>query len=96
MSVTVLIDDAGSQLLATQEKARLQRLKRKQPEVGELRLVKTESVLKAAAGGMYLPDRGAMRVLYQRLRSLDDGLVPIEQSGLLNLECWSKRSSGGH
>ncbi len=96
VSVTVLIDDTGGQLLATKEKARLQRLKRKQPEVGELRLVKTESVLKAAAGGMYLPDRGAMRDLYQRLRSLDDGLAPIEQTGLLNLECWSKRSSGGH
>jgi len=47
-------------------------------------------VLKNAAGTVHLPDRQAMRDLYTRLRQLDDGLVPLEQAGLMDLACcWS-------
>jgi hypothetical protein len=45
------------------------------------------TVLERAAGGQYLPDKNAMRDLYGRLRTLDDGLLPLHSTNLLNLPC---------
>lgn len=83
--VIVLIDDSGGRAVAAREAARLQRLKEQRPEVGAISLVTTISVLKKAAGGEHLPDKGAMRDLYGRLRGIDDGLPPIAQTGLMDL-----------
>lgn len=83
--VIVLIDDSGGRAVAAREAARLQRLKEQRPEVGAISLVTTISVLKKAAGGEHLPDKGAMRDLYGRLRGIDDGLLPIAQTGLMDL-----------
>ena len=86
--VIVLIDDSGGRAVAAREAARLQRLKEQRPEVGAISLVTTISVLKKAAGGEHLPDKGAMRDLYGRLRGIDDGLPPIAQTGLMDLPIW--------
>lgn len=83
--VIVLIDDSGGRAVAAREAARLHRLKEQRPEVGAISLVTTISVLKKAAGGEHLPDKGAMRDLYGRLRGIDDGLPPIAQTGLMDL-----------
>ena len=86
--VIVLIDDGGGREVAAREAARPQRLKEQRPEVGAISLVTTVTVLKKAAGGNHLPDKDAMRDLYGRLRGIDDGLLPIAQTGLMDLPTW--------
>lgn len=87
--VIVLIDDGGGRRMAAREAARLQRLRGAGDERGSIYLIDTVWVLKTAAGREYLPDRNAMRDLYRRLRDLDDWLVPIDDTDLLDLPCWS-------
>ena len=87
--VSVLIDDGGGRQMAAIQAERLNRLRVAGRTVGSIHLVSTVSVLKKAAGGQYLPDRNAMRELYGRLRTLDDGLMPLEATGLMNLPCWA-------
>lgn len=86
--VIVLIDDGGGCRAATKEANRLQRLQSGGQSVGSIGLVNTVTVLERAAGGDYLPDKNAMRDLYGRLRTLDDGLLPLDCTNLLNLPCW--------
>lgn len=86
--VYVLIDDGWGRKLAGSEARRLDRLRRAGRKVGAIWLVGTVTVLEKAAGSEYLPDRGAMRDLYQRLRGLDDGLPPLDVTGLRDSPCW--------
>ena len=86
--VYVPVDDGGGRKLAGSEARRLDRLRRAGRKVGAIWLVGTVTVLEKAAGSEYLPDRGAMRDLYQRLRGLDDGLPPLDVTGLMDLPCW--------
>lgn len=88
--VRVLIDDGGGQDLAVLEQHRLDVLRRNGRQVGRLIIVDTRTVLARAAELSLLEDRGAMRKLYERLRELDDGLVPIQDTGLLDLDCWKR------
>jgi hypothetical protein len=46
-------------------------------------------VWRKLAGTQHLPDRAAMRDTYRRLRELDDGLPPIENTNLLSGALWS-------
>jgi hypothetical protein len=86
--VIVLIDDGGGCRAATKEANRLRRLQQGGQSVGSIGLVNTVTVLERAAGGKYLPDKNTMRDLYGRLRTLDDGLLPLDSTNLLNLSCW--------
>lgn len=86
--VTVLIDDGGGQRLAAREQARLDRLRTGGREVGVLQVIDTVTVLRGAADRGLVADRGAMRRLYERMRDLDDGLMPIGRTDLLQLPCW--------
>lgn len=86
--VIVLIDDSGGRQMAAREAARLQRLQRANPGTGRVSLISTVSVLKKAAGSEHLPDRSAMRDLYIRLQKLDDGLLPLTKTGLMELPIW--------
>ncbi|HJP78447.1 MAG TPA: hypothetical protein VJ914_29500 [Pseudonocardiaceae bacterium] len=86
--VTVLIDDSQGARTATAEITRLKRLRTCGRPVGSIRLVSTPAVLELAAGGPHIPDRGAMRTIYGRLRCLDDGLPPIERTNLLTSARW--------
>ncbi len=86
--VTVLIDDGAGCLLAGAEARRLQRLHASGKRVGSIRLIHTLTVLERAAGGEHLPTRESARDLYARLRSLDDGLPPLDDTNLMNLPCW--------
>ena len=61
--------------------------------VGRIRLAGTRTVLARAAGGPYLPDRAAMRDIYERLRSCDNGLPPIDQTRLLERALFRPRTS---
>jgi hypothetical protein len=87
-TVTVLIDDGSGARIATSEMSRLQRLRSQGHVVGSIRLVSTLTVLERAAGSQHIPDKAAMRDIYQRLRGLDDGLPPVETTSLLSPTHW--------
>ena len=86
--VTVMIDAGDGRRSATAAKRRLERLTVQGRQVGSIGLIGTISVLAKAAGSAQLPDRGAMRVEYGRMRALDDGLPPIDATQLLSSELW--------
>lgn len=88
--VRVVIDDGYGARLAAREAQRLERLKKRQRGVGCLSLVSTEVVLEAAVSRGLIKNRGEMRRLYDRLRQLDDGLVPIESTSLLDKRLWGR------
>ena len=83
LSVTILMDDGSGARIATSEISRLRRLCSSSHAVGSITLASTLTVLERAAGTEHLPDRAAMRDTYNRLRGLDDGLPPIENTDLL-------------
>ena len=87
--LVVLIDETNGARLAGSEQRRFDRLRSQGRQVGSITLVNTPGVLAAAAGTTHIPDRGAMRELYDRLRELDDGLVPIGRTELLSPRLWS-------
>jgi hypothetical protein len=87
--VTVLIDDGDGARMAMVEIRRLERLSAQGRPVGSVTLASTLTVLQRAAGGPYVPDKGAMRDIYRRLRALDDGLPPIENTNLLSPVIWT-------
>lgn len=86
--ITVLIDDRGGRDIAARQAQRLNRMREQGRTVGRLSILGTPTVLERAAGGPYLPDRSAMRSLYNRLRALDDGLPPLGSTNLMSLTCW--------
>lgn len=87
--VFVLIDERVGGRKAEAEGRRLDRIRSSGRAVGSIRRLRTASVLAKAAGGQYLPDRGAMRETYLKMRGLDDGLVPLDKTNLMNLPCWN-------
>lgn len=91
-NVIVLIDDGEGRQLAASVQKRLELLRNTGANVGSIGLISTLTVLEKAAGEDYLPSRQDMRKLYDRLRKLDDGLLPIERTGLLHLPCWNSPS----
>jgi hypothetical protein len=88
-SVTILMDDGHGATVATSEISRLRRLVSSGHPVGSITLASTLTILARAAGTEHLPDRAAMRDTYNRLRGLDDGLPPVEKTGLLSPKFWS-------
>ena len=88
-SVTILMDDGPGATIATSEINRLRRLRSSGRPVGSITLASTLTVLARAAGTKHLPDRAAMRDIYNRLRGLDDGLPPIDNTVLLAPKFWS-------
>lgn len=89
-SVLVLIDDGPGARMATGEMRRLDRLRHSGRAAGSIGLVSTLTVLERAAGGQHIPTKDAMRAVCQRLRGLDDGLPPIENTRLLATTRWSR------
>jgi hypothetical protein len=87
-SVTILMDDGPGAAIATSEINRLRRLGSSGHPVGSITLASTLTILGRAAGTEHLPDRAAMRDTYTRLRGLDDGLPPIENTDLLAPKFW--------
>lgn len=88
--VIVIIDDQGGAILATSEIRRLERLRGAGRSVGAISLVNTVTILEKAAGGEHLPDRKSMREVYDRLRTCDDGLLPIDRTPLLSSTVWKR------
>lgn len=89
--VLVLIDDGDGRRIAAAEAERLRQRRVAGLGNGGISLVDTVAVLRKAAGSDYVPDRHSMRELYKRLRQLDDGLMPLDRTGLMDLDCWNRR-----
>ena len=94
-AMTVLIDDGQGARIATSEMSRLDRLRSSGRPVGSIRLASTLTVLERAACTQHLPDRAAMRDVYQRLYELDDGLPPIDRTRLLSPALWTPSAARG-
>lgn len=88
--VWILIDEIRGTQVAFAEKRRLERLRHSDSSVGALKIMSTEQVLEAAVPRGLIENRGSMRKIYGQLRSLDDGLPPIESTGLLTRELWRR------
>ncbi|NNH76032.1 hypothetical protein HLB23_40345 [Nocardia uniformis] len=91
--VTVVIDDQSGARMATAEAQRLDRLRAQQRPVGRIILVNTTIILERAAGTTHIPDRAAMKAIYAKLRTCDDGLSPISNTRLLSADLWKGRGS---
>ncbi|GIF07322.1 PIN domain-containing protein [Actinoplanes siamensis] len=89
--VIVLIDDGLGTETATREIRRLTRMRHNDSTIGSIRLASTLTVLEKAVGTRYIPDKAKMRDIYQRLRSLDDGLPPIDKTTLLTTTRWKDK-----
>lgn len=74
LAPVVLVDDWYGQQLAT---------------LAGLQVLTTEMILVQAIRSEMIPDRGEMRRLYTRMRLLDDGLVDITQTRLLDAQTWN-------
>lgn len=85
--VAVLIQEHDGTQMAHVEAQRIQRL----PSPGRLRVWDTPSILRRAIGSEYLPSRGAMKAIYERLRTLDLALPPIGETNLLDAAEWERR-----
>jgi hypothetical protein len=86
--VIVLIDDGLGAQTATGEIRRLERRRGTDRTVGSIRLASTLTVLEKAAGTVHINDKAQMREIYERMRTLDDGLPPIEKTALLTTVRW--------
>lgn len=86
--VDVIIDDREGRALANVQRARLDRIRAKGQEIGHLALRGTEDILSAAARSQEIPDKVAMRKIYNQLRQCDDGLVHIDQTLLMSKGLW--------
>lgn len=96
LTVTVLIDDGDGRKLAAAQRDRLKRLRDAGNQtVGQIQLIGTLTVLNWAAQKGQVKDKAEMRSIYDRLRALDDGLAPINDTKLLNDELWVKADTKG-
>ncbi|MEO7269471.1 MAG: hypothetical protein ABIW49_09745, partial [Knoellia sp.] len=93
--VTVIIDDGAGQQLASSTIDRIERARRANPTLGHVRLVDTAWILAAAVRVKAIPDRTTMKKVYQQLRGLDDGLMPIERTVLLSQSVWTDTAASG-
>lgn len=74
-TVHLLIDDGNGKQLADGQK---------------IRTISTISVLRAAIVRGYFEDRGKLKALYERMRRVDNGLVPVNVSTLLDKKLWDR------
>jgi hypothetical protein len=91
--VTVIIDEQVGAAMATVEARNLDRRRAAGKPVGRILVVNTATILEKAVQKNLVKGKTAMRSLYGRLRELDDGLVPIEQTSLLSPLLWTPSSS---
>lgn len=84
-TVVVIIDDGDGRRRARSEQARLMRMKLRGVSCGRIELLSTVGILKQALV-KGLIDKGELRELYQRMRGLDDGLEPFENTALKTLK----------
>lgn len=89
--VMIVIDDGYGARMADAEVRRLERMRDQGSAVGAISLVRTATILEAAIMRRQLRDRRELRHLYTRMRGLDDGLEPIERTGLLANKLWEGR-----
>lgn len=90
LHVTVLIDDGDGQRLAANAARIINSEREDSPTAGSITVISTIDVLTIACENAQISTKADLKALYLRIRSLDDGLMPIESTGLLKLDCWSR------
>ncbi|MDO5511641.1 MAG: hypothetical protein Q4F73_02775 [Corynebacterium sp.] len=88
-NVIVMIDEGEGTRVAIREAERLERLRTAGAHCGSLRLLSTLDILSTAIRRQVITDRGHLRKIYAQFRTLDDGLVRIEDTPLLSPQLWS-------
>lgn len=84
--VTLIIDDGEGRRKALNERGLLEDARRVgDTAIGELRLIGTTDILQRAYEKGSFENKSELKKLYTRMRKLDDGLVPFEQSQLCGL-----------
>lgn len=91
VDVSIIIDDQRGAQEASRMRRTLERSRRAGKPYGVVELHSTETVLVAAVQLGLIPDRATLKDVYSRLRSFDDGLTCIEQTGLLSDSVWTAR-----
>ena len=89
-NVIVLIDEWRGAQMATAAARTIPTLARPGTRHGTLTVSNSTQVLARAAGSEHLPNKAAMRQVYEALRTCDDGLVDISQTPLLSNTVWKK------
>ncbi|ALL79361.1 hypothetical protein AD006_29190 (plasmid) [Pseudonocardia sp. EC080610-09] len=87
--VVVIIDERTGRSTAQAEARRLDRIRATARACGTVQVIGTRDILTALAGSDHVPDRHAMRNLYDLLRGCDDGLPPIDMTDLLSASTWN-------
>lgn len=91
MDVWILIDEIRGTELAAREQRRLARMQSRGDIVGSLHIISTVTVLERGVLNGKIPDRGEMRRVYGQLSALDDGLIPLDETGLLDKKLWKSK-----
>lgn len=86
--VIILIDERKGTESAAKEQRRLERHRAAGRTVGSIKMINTITVLKGAVPKGLIGGKSEMRIIYDKLRELDDGLPPIDVAGLLSPEIW--------
>lgn len=86
--VIVLMDDRGGQRMASNEARRLDRVRLGGIPAGHLQIITTLTVLERSIRTESMPDKKAMREIYERICPLDDGLPHIDSTNLLTSNRW--------
>lgn len=81
-TVVVIIDDGDGRHRARLEQARLMRMQMNGVACGRIELLSTVDILRRAFELQVVNDKAELRELYQRMRGLDDGLEPFENTVL--------------
>ncbi len=84
--VAVLIQERNGTAMAHNEARRITNL----GGGGRIRVWNTQTILLRAAGGQQLPDKAAMKLVYEQMLSLDDALPPIAETTLLTSAIWNR------
>jgi hypothetical protein len=83
----VLIDDTGGQALTGRAQQYLNGQRGKNPNVGRLHLITTETILRGQATRT-IKDRNMMRRVYGQLQTVNSGLAHISTTDLLDDRFW--------
>lgn len=89
--VITLIDDIKGQALASRAARILDRVRNSNPNIGKLEILSTTVVLENAVKKRIITDKTEIREIYEKMRQLDDGLVHISQTQLLDNSLWRPR-----
>lgn len=86
--VFVIVDDGDGRRFAAREQERLNRMRRSDATVGKIFVIGTVDIVGRAVKQGFIETKSDLQKVYAKLKELDDGLVPIRDTGLLEPKFW--------